>query len=100
MYFIPYYLKVLSCVQPTSGSLPKWAVKPLDSAMDYLTSEVVEINEAGPMITLKTAQDKFSVELSLAGYRCDGSWAVKRSGGWRRIRLDGKDGTIVLRKDG
>jgi beta-galactosidase len=66
----------------------------------YVTSEIVEIKDDGSMVMLKTAQDEFSTEITLIDYSCDLSTTIKKSAGKQRIMLHGKDGVIVLRKDG
>jgi len=71
-----------------------------DIMIHYVTSEIVEITDDGSVITLKTAQHEFSAELTLAGYSCVPSIPIQKSAKTERIRLHGKDGRIVLRKDG
>jgi beta-galactosidase len=71
-----------------------------DVTIHYVTSEIVEIADNGSGITIKTAQDEFFAELRLSGYRCDHSKTIKKSGEGRRIRLHGKEGMIVLRREG
>ncbi len=71
-----------------------------DVMIHYVTSEVVEITDNGSMIMLKTEQDEFFAEFTLTGYRCDHSIIIIESAETQRIRLHGKKGVIVLRKDG
>jgi beta-galactosidase len=67
--------------------------------LHYSTSEIIEVAEDEAGITLRTAQDSFIAELTLAGYNCDPSKIIKETGGRRRIQLSGKDGMIALRRD-
>jgi beta-galactosidase len=82
------------------------AILPLDWQVSeavrihYVTSEIVEFTNDGSTITLKTDQAEFFAELTLLGYHCVSGVTSQESGGSGRVRLQGKDGLIVLRKDG
>lgn len=65
----------------------------------YVTSEIVEIAEDGSGIMLKMDQNEFDAELTLSGYDCDHADSIKESGGSRRIRIQGHDGVIRLKKN-
>ncbi|MBI3242553.1 MAG: beta-galactosidase [Chloroflexi bacterium] len=71
-----------------------------DVMIHYATSELVEITDDGSMIILKTEQDEFFAEITLSGYSCDHSIIIKKSAETQRIKMHGKEGVIVLRKDG
>jgi beta-galactosidase len=71
-----------------------------DVTIHYITSEIIEITKGDKMITLKTEQAEFFAELTLIGYSCDRSTLINKSGGAHRVKLQGKDGVIVLRMDG
>jgi beta-galactosidase len=62
----------------------------------YVTSEIAEITDDGARITLKTAQDEFIAEISLAGYHCERSTAIDKPADGQRIRIHGKEGAIEL----
>lgn len=61
----------------------------------YVTSEINDISVTDTMVTLKTDQMEFSAELTLNGYRCDGSALVRD----QRVKLHTTDGMIHLQKD-
>jgi beta-galactosidase len=64
----------------------------------YVTSEIIEITDNGSVVILKTDQAEFFAEITLIGYSCDYSTTIKKSTGSHRIRLQGKEGVIVLQK--
>ncbi len=72
-----------------------WQVKP-GILINYVTSELNAISEDGGTITLKTAHPEFFAELTLSGYRCEQA-TLHETGGTQRVRVQGKDGTLVLR---
>jgi hypothetical protein len=65
-----------------------------------VTSEIVEIQDDGSMITLKTAQNEFFAEFTLLGYHCDHSTTIQQTAETQRIKLHGQEGVIVLKKEG
>lgn len=65
----------------------------------YVTSEIVEITDDGSTILLKTEQDEFFAEMTLTGYGCDPSITIQKSAETQLIKLYGKEGVIVLRKE-
>jgi beta-galactosidase len=73
-----------------------WQVNPAVT-IDYITSEIREISHAGDTIHLTTAQKEFSAELTLTNHNADNATTLHHAGATKRIKLDGKDGTIVLR---
>lgn len=70
-----------------------------DVFIHYLTSEIVAITDEGATLTLKTRQNEFFAEMTLAGYQCDGATVVTHGAQTQRIMLPGKEGVIILRKD-
>jgi beta-galactosidase len=70
-----------------------------DVMINYLTAEIVEITDAGSMITIKTSQDEFDTEITLGGYHCDHSITIEKSTGVQQIGMHSKEGVIVLRKN-
>ena len=71
-----------------------------DVLIHYVTSEIGEITDDGSVIMLKTEQDEFFAEITLSGYTSDSSISIKETPDTQRVRLHGKEGMIVLRKEG
>lgn len=70
-----------------------------DVTLHYVTSEIVEIRQAGEMIRLKTEQADFVAEMTLRGYRCDQPATLQQSAGAQRLQVHGHEGVIVLRPE-
>lgn len=68
-----------------------------DVMVHYVTSEVVGIVQDGSTLTLKTAQNEFTAELTVSGYQCDDAITLSQSGQVQRIQIQGREGEIVLR---
>lgn len=89
---------------PVSLPARKGAILPVNWQLNeevlihYATSEIIDITEAGHVITLKTDQKDLLAEISLAGYHCDQATTIDQSGTTRRVILHSIDGSIVLRK--
>lgn len=64
----------------------------------YATSEIVAVVEDEAGITLTTEQGEFWAELTLRGYRCDPSTTLQQTAETERLRVQGKEGVIVLRR--
>jgi beta-galactosidase len=64
----------------------------------YVTSEIVEITDDGSMIKIRTAQDEFNAEFTLSGYNCDQSITMEESVEKQRIKIQGDEGEIILRR--
>lgn len=73
----------------------EWQFKP-EILIHYCTSEIRGITEDATGILMKTAQNHFVAELTVTGYTCEGARALSRSNGSERLRVEGKDGEIVL----
>jgi hypothetical protein len=57
------------------------------------------VPDEGGSLTLSMVPADFVAELTLDGYRCEGATESGDSGEKRRVRVSGKDGRIVLRKE-
>ena len=74
-----------------------WRLKP-DVIIHNVTSEVIEVAEDETGIQLRTAQEEFTAELSLKGWRCEGAQVLEESDGVQRVLVREIDGVIGLRK--
>jgi beta-galactosidase len=74
-----------------------WQINPA-ILVHYLTSEVLEITEENGLITLKMAQERFSAELSLSGYRCIQPVDAMLTHA-NRVRITGREGVLILEKE-
>ncbi len=91
----------------TAEQLParRGLILPLDWQLNdqvtihYTTAEIVEITGNDATIQLKTDPAAFTAELTVSGYRCDGATRIATNGDTTRIRLHGKDGAILLKRD-
>jgi beta-galactosidase len=70
-----------------------------DVIIHYVTSEVANITNDGSSIVLKIAQEEFTAELTLRGYHCNDATTITKSAEALHIRVQGKEGVIVLHKD-
>jgi beta-galactosidase len=61
----------------------------------YATAEISEITTQDSQLVLKTLQPEFTAELTLSGWSCEGGQPLAD----QRVKVQGKDGTIILRKD-
>jgi beta-galactosidase len=69
-----------------------------DVMIHYATSEIVEITDDGSTIMLKTEQDEFVAEMTLAGYRCDQAITIEQFAGAQRLRAHGKEGVVAFQR--
>ncbi|MBN1954569.1 MAG: beta-galactosidase [Anaerolineae bacterium] len=80
------------------------AILPLDwhaaegVTLHYLTAEVRALERGADSIVLRMAQDAFAAELSLGGWSCEGAETLPGALP-TRLRLHGRDGRIVLRRE-
>ncbi|MFN8379419.1 MAG: beta-galactosidase [Anaerolineae bacterium] len=75
----------------------EWQVRP-GVLIHYLTSEVIQVVEEGARLILRTDQPEFEAEVSLDGYRCDGS-LVAAGSSTRRLKLHGRDGVMEFTRN-
>jgi beta-galactosidase len=68
-----------------------------DILINYVTSEVIELNNEEDRITIKTSQDDFFAEITTSGFVCEGQGTVSIEGSL--VKIHGKDGKIVLVKN-
>jgi beta-galactosidase len=66
--------------------------------INYITSEISEVQDGNTTLSVKTAQPEFLAELTLSGYDCQGATTLDESGLVKRVRLEGKEGLILLHK--
>jgi beta-galactosidase len=70
-----------------------------DVTIHYTTAEIVAVTDAGSTLTLKTEPAEFTAELTLSGYQCSGATIIQEYDGKTRLKLHGKEGEIMLKKD-
>ena len=75
-----------------------WRVKP-GIIVNYATAEIRAIQEDENTYTLRTNQPNFTSELTLSGYHCDQAEVLDTENGNIRVRLESRDGQIILTKD-
>lgn len=75
-----------------------WEVKP-GILLNYATAEIRDVNETDGTLTLKTNQLNFIAELTLSSYHCDQAEVLGTENGITHVRLQSRDGQIVLHKD-
>ncbi|HOO58479.1 MAG TPA: hypothetical protein PK273_04220, partial [Anaerolineaceae bacterium] len=63
------------------------------------TAEIRAIQEDENTYTLRTNQPNFTSELTLSGYHCDQAEVLDTENGNIRVRLESRDGQIILTKD-
>lgn len=73
-----------------------WQIKP-GIVIHFCTSEIVEVNDDGAQVMIKTDQSEFYADVSLTGYRCDESLVVQRID-HERVTLHGKAGVMAFVK--
>jgi beta-galactosidase len=73
-----------------------WRLRP-EIVIHYVTSEIVDVIDAGTRLMLRTDQDEFFAEVTLAGYQCDESLIVQRLDA-QRLTLHGTTGVLELEK--
>lgn len=77
----------------------EWRLNP-NVLVHYATSEIMGIADDGLTLEMKMATEGGTAELSVAGYEGDGETIVEQDGEMKRIKVAGKDGVIVLRREG
>jgi beta-galactosidase len=76
----------------------EWEVKP-GIVVNYTTAEIRDVHGDKDSFTLKTNQLNFTAELTLNGYHCDQAEVLETEHGKTRVRLQSRDGQIILSKD-
>jgi hypothetical protein len=74
-----------------------WKVKP-GIVVNYATAEIRAIHEDENTFTLNTNQLNFTSELTLSGYHCDQAEIIETKLDKTRVRLQSRDGQIILNK--
>ena len=80
------------------------AILPLDwqahegIRIHFITSEVVGVTDTGSQVEIWTQQQEFLAELTLTGYLCNEAASVEKSGNIERVRVEGRNGKILLTK--
>jgi len=75
-----------------------WKVQP-GVMVNYATAEIRDVHGDEDSLTLKTNQLNFMAELTLSGYHCDQAEVLEKKRGKTRVRLQSRDGQIIIAKD-
>jgi hypothetical protein len=59
----------------------------------------VAVTDDGSTLTLKTEPAEFTAEFTLCGYQCGGATVIQEDDGKTRLKLQGTEGEIILKKD-
>jgi len=102
---VEYEGKLLFGGAPIHLPARRGAILPMDWQLrdgvkiNYVTSEITEIVDVGPTITIKTEQTDFSAELTLSGYTCDHAAPLGERDGTKCVSLHGAEGKITIQKE-
>jgi len=75
-----------------------WKAQP-GVMVNYATAEIRDVHGDEDSLTLKTNQLNFMAELTLSGYHCDQAEVLEKKRGKTRVRLQSRDGQIIIAKD-